>query len=185
MSYHSHEFPSPPRTPDEFLRAYEGVEGKREFVHGRVIDMMVNVTAAHMRVTLALANALMDRLSDGHAVAVADFAIETPAGIRFPDVMVSADRYEGTELKAIEPSFVAEVLSESSTARDFGPKVLEYTSVETLKHYLILDQTGPTAWLWSRDEEGGFGEPALLRSRDDVLILSGLEIELPLSTIYR
>ena len=33
-----------PTTPDEFLRWNEGREGKREFVRGKVVEMMINVT---------------------------------------------------------------------------------------------------------------------------------------------
>ena len=179
----AHRFDAAPANVDEFLRLYEGVEGRREFVHGEVVEMMTNVTAAHMRVTLALAAALLDRLSKDHAVAVADFGVETAAGVRFPDVMVSPDRYRGDELKAEAPSLIAEVLSASSAARDFGPKAAEYLALSSLHHYLVLAQDRPTVWHWARYDEG-FGEPTVLEGRDAVLTLAAFDATVPLAELY-
>ena len=39
-----------PTTADEFLRWNEGREGKREFVRGNVVEMMINVTRNHARI---------------------------------------------------------------------------------------------------------------------------------------
>ena len=43
-----------PTTADEFLRWNEGREGKREFVRGRVVEMMINVTRNHWRLATNL-----------------------------------------------------------------------------------------------------------------------------------
>ena len=43
-----------PTTADDFLRWNEGREGKREFVRGRVVEMMINVTRNHARLAAKL-----------------------------------------------------------------------------------------------------------------------------------
>ena len=43
-----------PTTADEFLRWNEGREGKREFVRGRVVEMMINVTRNHVDIAANL-----------------------------------------------------------------------------------------------------------------------------------
>jgi hypothetical protein len=43
-----------PTTADEFLRWNEGREGKREFVRGRVVEMMINVTRNHVDIATNL-----------------------------------------------------------------------------------------------------------------------------------
>ena len=52
-----------PTTADEFLRWNEGREGKREFVRGKVIElMMINTTRNHMRIATKLVVALAQKL---------------------------------------------------------------------------------------------------------------------------
>ena len=53
-----------PTTADEFLRWNEGREGKREFVRGRVVEMMINVTRNHWRLANRLERQLAAQLGD-------------------------------------------------------------------------------------------------------------------------
>jgi hypothetical protein len=53
-----------PATADEFLRWNEGREGKREFVRGKVVEMMINVTENHYRLAARLLMQLASQLDD-------------------------------------------------------------------------------------------------------------------------
>ena len=174
------------RTADDFLRAYEGVDGKREFVRGRVVDMMVNVSRNHMRVTTALTLALGNRLDlSAFDIGAADFGVRTPDGVRFPDVVIDRAVGDGRDLSAREPVFVAEILSPSSLARDFGEKVGDYTALPSLRHYLVLSQDEPRVWLWKRGEDGAFGSPEMIVGREESVPLEGLGLTLSLAELYR
>ena len=174
------------RTADDFLRAYEGIDGKREFVRGRVIEMMVYVSRNHMRLTTSLTLALRQALDfDDFDVGAADFGVRTPDGIRLPDVIVDRGGGGGKDLAAHHPVFVAEVLSPSSLARDFGDKARDYTAMPSLLHYLVLAQDEPRVWLWKRGEDGAFRSPDMIVGGEESVELSGFGFSLSLADLYR
>ena len=172
------------RTADDFLRWNEGREGKREFVRGRVIEMMVGGTRRHAELTLQLATLLKVALPD-RRITASDFAIRTPFGIRYPDVLIEGGSSEPDDLATAEPAFAAEILSPSSLAVDFGEKANEYTQIPSLLHYLVLAQDEPRVWLWSRGENGAFGKPEMIVGREESVPLAGFGISLPLAELYR
>jgi Uma2 family endonuclease len=172
-----------PTTPDEFLRWNEGREGKREFVNGNVVEVMVNTTASHARLAarmLMQIGAQLDPLR--FAITSAGFAVRTPTGIRFPDLMIEPMGGNGKALATASPLFLAEVLSPSTMANDFGPKMAEYTALDTLRHYLIVSQDEPRVWLWSRGEDGAWSGPDIHEA--GTVELGGLGAALDLSAIY-
>jgi len=174
------------RNADDFLRWNEGREGKREFVRGRVVEMMVNVSRNHARLAFRVMMALGSRLaSDAYDIGSADFGVKTRDGVRFPDVFVERSGGGGKELATHEPLLLAEILSPSSIARDFGEKVADYTSLPSLLHYLVLSQDEPRVWLWARSEDGTFGEPLMVAGTGETLELAGFDVTIPLAELYR
>lgn len=174
-----------PTTPDEFLRWNEGREGKREFVHGKVVDLMINVTERHYWLAARLQHQIVNQLGlDGYIVGSADFGIRTEDGIRYPDVMVHKPG-NPRGLATADPLFLAEILSPSTMRDDFGPKADEYLAIPSLRHYLVLSQDEARIWLWSRDGDGKFGKPAIHDDSANPVELTGLGIKLDLATLYR
>ena len=79
-----------PTTADEFLRWNEGREGKREFVRGRVVEMMIK----YIEVSQRARDCASVLLCSGHASIPGIFgwlsgfrASEHPQGVRFPDAL--------------------------------------------------------------------------------------------------
>jgi len=177
-----------PTTADEFLRWNEEREGKREFVKGRVVELMINTSKRHTFLATRLVVALSRQLSyPDFTFGSADFGVRTPDGVRYPDVFVDRETpaSKGTDLAATEPVFLAEILSPSSYSRDFGEKVTDYTGLPSLLHYLVLSQDEPRVWLWSRAQEGrGWSGPALLAGLEQEFALSGLGVTITLAEIY-
>ncbi len=174
------------RTADDFLAAYEGVEGKFEFVNGKVVEHVIKVTRSHVNLAHRLTFALGSRLDpDAHIIGSADFGVRTEAGIRYPDVFVEAAGGPAKALVTDVPLLLAEILSSSSVALDFGEKRQEYTAIPSLLHYVVLSQDEPRVWLWQRGEEGAFGSPEMIVGREAVLPLTGFGIELALAELYR
>jgi Uma2 family endonuclease len=175
-----------PTTAEEFLAWNKDLEGRREFVRGRVVELMINTTRSHAvlssRVVVALANALDQTKYDFGS---ADFAVKTRDGIRFPDVLVDMKTAEtsGTDLAARHPVLLVEILSPSSHDRDFIEKVEDYTGLPTLEHYLILSQDEPRAWLWSRVNDGWPG-PVTIFGRDARIALPGLGMSIDMGMLY-
>lgn len=174
------------RTVDDFLRWNEGREGKYEFVRGRIVDMMVRVTRSHVHLASRLTFALATRLDpERFLIGSADFGIRTPVGVRYPDVFVDGAEGEARDLAARAPLLVAEILSPSTMAVDFGPKAEEYTGIASLLHYLVLSPDEPRVWLWKRGEEGAFLSPEMIAGAEESVHLDGLGLVIPLAELYR
>ncbi|MAU96036.1 MAG: hypothetical protein CMP81_09125 [Fulvimarina sp.] len=175
------------RTADDFLRWNEGREGRREFVGGRIVEMMTGGTRQHAQLVLQLALLLKSALAAAEfVVTAADYAVRTPLGIRYPDVLVEpTGASAGNSLASERAILVAEILSPSSLATDFGEKAQEYTALDSLAHYLVLAQDEPRVWLWSRGEDGGFEKPEMTAGREATVELTGLGISLALADLYR
>ncbi|MBS3649747.1 Uma2 family endonuclease [Pseudaminobacter sp. 19-2017] len=166
-----------PTTPDEFLRWNEGREGKREFVRGRVVEMMINVTRNHWRLASRLERRLADQLDDRlYDIGTSDFGVRTPDGVRFPDVMVVPFESDGKALVTSSPLFIAEVLSPSSMADDFGPKAQDYLRIASLRYYLVVSQDEYRVWLWERGADRQWLKPTMIEDQafelrfDDVVV---------------
>lgn len=173
-----------PTTADEFLRWNEGREGKREFVRGRVVEMMINVTRNHWRLATQLTQQLIARLGmEDYGIGSADFGVRTADGIRFPDVMVEPFDTNGKALASSAPLLVAEILSPSTMADDFGQKARDYLSLSTLRHYLVVAQDETRVWVWSR-RDGQWAGPEQFTDISEPVPLDGFGITLDLASLY-
>lgn len=175
-----------PTTADEFLRWNEGREGKREFVRGRVVEMMINVTRDHWRLSNRLARQLGEQLGDdAYDIGTADFGVRTGDGIRFPDVMVDKPAGGGGKaLTASSPLLIAEILSKSTIADDFGPKARDYQGLPSLRHYLIFSQDELRLWHWSRVEDGKWIGPYIVEEGEVVLLIDGRKVSIDIESLY-
>ncbi|MCV0394666.1 MAG: Uma2 family endonuclease [Rhizobiaceae bacterium] len=175
-----------PTLADEFLRRNEGREGKREFVRGRVVEMMIDVTRNHVDIATNLLLALRQHLDrETFSVGSANFGVRTPDGIRYSDVFVDRKTAAASadDPIAVEPVFVAEVLSPSSYGRDFVHKLADYKGVDSLIYYLILSHEEPRVWLWGRSPEGWNG-PQELAGANAAVDLGQLSVQLSLADLY-
>jgi Uma2 family endonuclease len=176
-----------PTTSKEFFLWNEGGEGKREFAHGKVIEQERDTTRAQARLRTNLLFALVETLDrERYEVVSFGFAVQTGAGVRFPDLIVEMKSAEsnGSDIAAIHPVMLVEVPSPSSYVRDFGEKVEEYQQLTTLQHYLVLSEDEPRAWLWSRHGEVWRG-PEMISGAEGELDLTGLGVSLVLLKLYR
>ena len=81
----------------------------------------------------------------------------TSGDFLYPDVMVTCDprdRQPGEDRFISHPWLVVEVLSDSTAAYDRGRKFEIYRTIDTLTHYLLVEQDRPRAELFTRNEQG-------------------------------
>ncbi len=177
--------PSAPTDPDAFLRWNEGREGKRELVKGRVVEYVINVTRAHVRIVTRLLIELASKLDPKRfEVYTVDIGLKTPDGVRYPDLVVDVAGGDGRDLAVTAPVLVCEVLSPSSIVRDTVEKQRDYTGIPSVQSYLVLSQDEPRAWLWSRTDAGWAG-PDMIEGLDGIIDVPALSVAIPLSSIYR
>lgn len=180
-----HDFDHSPRNAEEFLATYEDVDAKVEYVDGKVVVMMTNVTLAHYRTASRFVRQLAPLEDDGYLVGGADFGVQIDEDVRHPDVLVFRPKgLKDADRRTTKPILIGEVLSPATTHIDFRRKAEQYLGVETLQHYVVLAQAEPIAWVWSRDDTGRFEAPAVLRSEDDAIALGAFDLTIPLSAIY-
>jgi Uma2 family endonuclease len=122
---------------------------------------------------------------DRYHVFVADFAVSTHTGIRYPDItVVSVDRTTRRFTEA--PTLLIEILSPTSTAADMREKVDEYLRLPSLEAYVVLAQDDAVGHLWLRGPDGfptrlEIVTPAI----SPAVEIPTLELSLALAEIYR
>jgi Uma2 family endonuclease len=148
---------------------------------------MIWTSRHHTRVCANILGELLRLLDrDIFEVGVADFAVQTPFGVRSPDVVVDRTNPQGRELSTATPIFIAEVLSPSTAGKDFTEKLEEYTATDTLQTYLICSQDEPRAWVWARQADRSWPKrPVELAGREAAISLGGLDIELTMAAVFR
>lgn len=130
-----------PRLSAEEYLALEGLsELRHEYVQG-AIYAMVGATARHNLISLALASQLREHLCGKSCqVFMSDMKVRIGPVFYYPDVMVVCAPVAPTSLFQDAPVFIAEVLSDSTEAKDRLEKLVAYQSLPSLQEYMLLAQ---------------------------------------------
>jgi Uma2 family endonuclease len=131
-------------TVEQYLKKFEGSEGRLELVDGAVVKLAAE-TARHVRAKTRAYKALekavrnskrdCEVFADGMAVKIDKWTA------REPDVSVQCGKpVDEDSLIVDQPVIVVEVVSPSSEFRDVYRKLIEYFSVPSIQHYLIVDE---------------------------------------------
>jgi Uma2 family endonuclease len=174
-----------PREPEAFIAwAYER-EGKWELSADGVVTMQAGGSRHHARIVLNIAKFLSNKLdAKTYDVSTAEIAVRIGRAIRYPDVLVDRLASEDDALKADAPVFLVEVLPPSSIDTDMLEKPSEYFGLKSLGAYLVCSREEPRSWLWVKKRGRWPKKPIAIKGLDEVVELSHLDIELPMSEIY-
>jgi Uma2 family endonuclease len=129
-------------TVEQYLEKYHGAAGRHELVDGHVVKMAAETTQ-HVkfkgRVFLALTNAVKaagldcEVFTDGVSVKI------DAKKAREPDASVQCSRNaDPTGMLLDKPIILVEVTSPSSGRIDEEEKLVEYFSLPSVQHYLII-----------------------------------------------
>lgn len=174
-----------PTTRESFLDWLQFQERRHEFVNGRIIPVG-GASLPHNVIAMNVAFGLRERFDrDRYHVFVADYAVSTHTGIRFPDIVVV--RVDRTTRRFTEaPTLLIEILSPTSTAADMREKVDEYTRLPSLAAYVVLAQDEAVAHVWLKGDDGFPPEPMILTPAIAPSIdIAALGVTLPFADIYR
>jgi Uma2 family endonuclease len=133
---------------DEFFAWQEKQDRLYELVDGIPVlplKMMTGASQAHDRTAVNIILSLGNQLRGGPCRPTTDdLAVRIPAGnIRRPDVTVECGQAGRRELAVRDPRVVIEVLSPSTMSFDRFKKVLEYQTIPTITHILLVDTEVP------------------------------------------
>ena len=150
-----------PRFADaEAYLAWEELQTERhELVNGEVYAM-VGARLTHNTIALNAVFFLRQALKGGPC-RVYGLDVKLHPGEQgdffYPDVVATCDprdRQPGEDRFISHPWLVVEVLSDSTAAYDRGRKFEAYRAIDTLTHYLLVEQARPRAELFSKNEQG-------------------------------
>ncbi len=151
----------------EFFAWQEGQDRLYELVDGLPVlplKMVTGASQAHDRTVVNIISALHRQLRGGPCRPTTDdLAVRIPSGnLRRPDVTVECGQAARRDMAVRDPRVVIEVLSPSTMSFDRFKKVLEYQTVPTVTHVLLVDteaprvdvlaRTGTEAWTSARYE---------------------------------
>ncbi len=118
-------------------RLYELVDGLPVLP----LKMMTGASRAHDRAVVNMIRTLGNQLRGGPcSPTTADLAVRIPAGnIRRPDVTIECGQGGSRDMAVKEPRVIVEVLSPSTMSFDRFKKVVEYQTIPTVTHILLVD----------------------------------------------
>ncbi|QNE39165.1 Uma2 family endonuclease [Hymenobacter sp. NBH84] len=185
--------PQPYITPEEYLAAeraaHRDIAGKHEYFQGEVYAMG-GASRQHNLLVTNLIVGLDTRIGDACNVYPSDMRVHVASNglYTYPDVVVACgdeeflpDAYLDTLLN---PVVLVEVSSRSTAQYDQEGKFLLYRNISSLRHYLLVDSQRVRILCITRLEADTWNFREYSQLTDQVL-LSALEVEIPVSEIYR
>ncbi|MGL5192527.1 MAG: Uma2 family endonuclease [Chroococcales cyanobacterium] len=173
-------------TPEEYFAGEEISQIRREYIRGEVYAMSGS-TPDHNMITLNLATILRKQVrgTECHAfVQDIKVRIEAVDVFYYPDLTVTCDPRDCplTDSFIRYPCLIVEVLSPSTEAFDRGDKFADYRQIETLKEYVLVNQTRPSVECFRLNEMGRWE----LYSYQDPkqILLTSLNLFIDMATLY-
>jgi len=178
----------------EFFAWQEKQERLYELVDGIAVlplKMLTGASQRHDHTVVNIIRSLANQLRGGPCRPTTDdLAVQIPVGnIRRPDVTVKCGRPKDRDMVVHEPRVVIEVLSPSTMSFDRFKKVVEYQTIPTLTHILLVDtevprvdvlvRSGTGTWTSARHEGLGvtIALPTISAALDLAEIFEGIAFE--------
>lgn len=175
-------------SPEEYLVLEEAAEFRHEYQDGQIVPRSAN-TVSHNRIVGNIAIHLDRDLPETASVFAVDLRlwISNARMYTYPDVMTivgGLQMLDNRKDTVTNPNLIVEVLSESTKDYDRSEKFRSYRSIPSFAEYLLVDQYSIHVEHFARNAQGQW----VLTDYDDradVIALSSIDCELPLTTIYR
>ena len=170
-----------PMTPAEFLDWEAQQDAKWEFDGLRPVAMN-GVSVAHSRIQSRLALALGNRLRGTPCeMHMSSLKVQIGRKYRYPDLFVSCSPDPSGAQVVNEPVVIFEILSDSTAETDKTTKLVEYLSIPSLQHYVLLEQNQVLATVIGRT---GTGWSLEALTRNGTINLPEIGAEVPVAEIY-
>lgn len=148
-------------TPEEYLRIERAAEWKSEYIDGEMFAMS-GASLRHGYIVGNLVRELGNQLRESACgVIPTDLRVATDRRrhYTYPDVVVVCEPVELVDGQAdtiTNPTFIAEVLSESTEKYDRGAKFERYRLMPSFSEYLLVAQDRIHIELYTRQPNGGW-----------------------------
>jgi len=175
-------------TPAEYLRLERAATYRSEFFAGKMFAM-AGGSPRHSLIKTNLVSELRSGLKGRPCTAFdSDLRVRVSAtGLyTYPDASVICGelQFDDSERDTVlNPTLLAEVLSDSTEAYDRGKKFEHYRQVASLQEYLLVSQDTPRVELHSRNPDGSW-TPTIAIGLVQTLVLPALGVKLSMAEIY-
>ena len=178
---------SAPLTVEEYIQLELQSQIRHEFINGQLIELP-GEKDINNQIAIYICTFLVQHLiPKGFQVYINDVKVATPDSSKYfyPDVFATREpRNETNQYIKFEPEIIVEVISPSTHITDTVDKYIAYTSIPSLKYYLIVEPETIYVTLFSKNTEEKWEAMTFIRNTD-ILHLPKLNIALPLNEIYK
>jgi Uma2 family endonuclease len=171
-----------PWTLRDFLAWEQEQPGRYEFVDGLIVAM-TGGTAVHATIKGNVFGSLRAQLRGRPCRVFSDsLKVVTDEASHYPDVAVTCSPIAPSDEQLPDPVVIVEVLSRTTSDRDRGAKWVNYRTLPSLQHYLLVASHRRRVELLSRIERGW--TLYILEPPDERVTLPAIGAELLLDEIY-
>jgi len=171
-------------TFEEYLEMESVSEEKHEYYYGEIYNM-AGGTLRHNTIVINGTVALRNRLAGSKCkiyIESAKTEIDEKKHYVYPDIVITCENAKNDKTTIKLPTVIIEVLSDATELYDRTDKFNAYRQIPTLEHYVLVAQKKCLVECFTRC--GDEWKYKVYESITDVLELSTLGIQLPLSEIY-
>lgn len=177
-------------TVEEYIELLKNSDERFEYFDGEIVSMAAG-KIAHGGIAMNVGTRLRNLLDDRNCqVFGGDTAVKTVKAFpfRLPDVTVVCGDLVIEDMQGIEmlvnPVLIVEVLSKKTKAYDMKEKFVAYQAIESLREYLLVDQSCPHVMRHVRQPDGQWLRGDFIGMESSVK-LESLDVVLSFTEIYR
>ena len=170
-------------TLEAYFELEKNAEIRHEFVDGQLFPMLGEAkTANEIATNFAVLTKPILRKKGFNIYLHCVRTMVSDTIYRYPDVVVNHITDDSDEYNIKQPILIVEVASEGSSKTDRKTKLQEYTQIESLQYYIIIDQNKMLVEMYSRHDKRWFYD--FFEAPSEVINLPTFDINLTLNDIY-
>jgi Uma2 family endonuclease len=170
---------------EDYLQGEKVSQIKHEYIDGEIYAM-AGTSKSHNRIIKNILNSLSGHLrgSDCEPFFV-DIKVRIKKSNRFyyPDLIVVCGEDGEDEHYTTKPALIIEVLSPSTKLTDRREKMFAYKEIESLKEYVMIDQSSIYAEIYRRRETGELWDWIEFETGETIEFAS-VDFKMPMAEIY-
>lgn len=177
-------------TEDEYFELLETTGERLEYWDG-VVEGMAGGSDEHYEIESHLFGELFDRLRGGNCSILTTnqaIYIASRKAFVFADMSIVCGPKERISHRGIScftnPSVVVEVLSPTTTSKDDGDKLHAYTSLKSLREYLLVSSSEYQVKLYERSSGDEIWKASIYRDLDEEVHLKSCGVRLKVRDVY-
>ncbi|MDX2266863.1 MAG: Uma2 family endonuclease [Bryobacter sp.] len=177
---------------EEYADLLVASETKLEYWNGDILAMAGN-SPAHVSINQRLSGQCYVQLQIPAArcrVFTSDLAVGLPKSNSYflPDLSLTCEEPRFEKIKSVEaflnPQLIVEILNPSTRNFDEHEKLVAYSSLKTLRHYVLIDSESVWVRVYSRESSDQLWQLRFSDSRDGVIEIDPPGLKLSLSDLY-